>query len=217
MAGQRIGRLVIKDRAPNQPPYKQARWNCLCDCGAAYVQFGYILRTGKVKSCGCLLNEMRSSGDMRRTHGMNATPEHRVWTGMRQRCENKRCAAYPDYGGRGISICERWASFENFYADMGPRPEGTTIERKDNDGPYSPDNCVWATRKVQVRNRRTTTMYEWRGETLSLQVWAERIGVPYQTVWHRYKIGMRGEKLLAGKMRNGGRKKHSPLGLTPPN
>lgn len=115
---------------------------------------------------------------------------------MRQRCENKNNHAYPLYGGRGIEVCKRWQTFENFYSDMGSRPKGMTLDRSDNNKGYSPENCRWATVRQQVRNRRTTTIYEYDGEKLSLQAWAEKIGVPYQTIWIRHKRGWRGKKLL---------------------
>lgn len=197
LAGKTFGRLTVTDRAPRLSGYTQARWVCRCDCGNVNVVFGYVLRRGAVTSCGCRLAEMLASGDMRRTHGMTGSPEHVIWAKMRSRCCNPADPAYRDYGGRGITVCDQWRSFSVFLADMGRRPEGKTLDRRDNDGPYSPDNCHWASRKEQVRNRRTTVWLECRGERLTLQEWAERIGISPSAMWVRYRNGHRGERLLA--------------------
>lgn len=95
---------------------------------------------------------MRNPGNTR--HGHHGTPTYEVWKGMRQRCSNPNQPAYPDYGGRGIAVCDRWQSFDNFLADMGKRPVGMSIERQNNNGNYEPGNCVWASRTVQNRNSR---------------------------------------------------------------
>ena len=101
-----------------------------------------------------------------KTHGLTGTPEHRVWIDMRTRCRNPNCASYPNYGGRGITICERWDDFALFLEDMGERPgPGYSIERRDNDSHYGPDNCYWATRLEQSRNRRKPQFRKPRGKS----------------------------------------------------
>lgn len=115
---------------------------------------------------------------------------------MKSRCLNPNNASYKNYGGRGISVCKRWMSFKNFYADMGDRPEGYTLERVDNDKGYSPDNCVWASRFAQSRNRRSLIMITMDGETHPLSVWVERYGGNYATIHMRIAKGWDAEKAI---------------------
>jgi hypothetical protein len=125
------------------------------------------------------------------THGMSASKEFGVWWAMRQRCENPRNKHFYNYGARGIIVCKRWMKFANFISDMGSRPfAGATIERKDNDGPYSPENCRWATRAEQQRNRRNNVKLTINGETAVLKDWAARHGISPVTVAARLRRGM---------------------------
>lgn len=126
----------------------------------------------------------------RKTHGMTKTPEHDTWIGMRQRCENPNFPKYEYYGGRGIKVCDRWRDFANFYADMGPRPHGLTLERIDNDGDYTPDNCRWATRKDQMRNQRITRRVTIDGKTYVAADLADQSGLKTDTIVERAKRGL---------------------------
>jgi len=124
------------------------------------------------------------------THGMRRTSEYRIWAGMKNRCQSQTSPDYPSYGGRGIQLCARWAQFENFFADMGPRPSTEhSIDRINNDGPYAPDNCRWATHLEQCRNLRTNRMVTFRGETLCVRDWSVRLGIPGSTLTRRLKEG----------------------------
>lgn len=189
IAGQRFGRLVAIRRVENLPPYKQARWLFKCDCGKEHTQFGYVVWHGNNKSCGCL----RKDTPAHLIHGGTGTPEYRAWASMRGRCLCPTNRAYALYGGRGIKICARWRSFDNFLADMGPRPTAKhSIDRVNTNGNYSPSNCRWATKSEQVRNRRLSIIYMGR----PLKDWCESLGLPYQTIWHRYNIGERDNLLF---------------------
>ncbi len=117
-------------------------------------------------------------------------PEYEVWRMMRRRCSDPKRPDYARYGGRGISVCERWASFDAFMADMGPRPTNAhQLERVNNDGPYSPANCCWVTRSEQARNTRANRFIEVQGERLCVEEWAARLGVDQSAIFHRLRRG----------------------------
>lgn len=155
LTGKKFGRWnVISLSHQNQKglPY----WKCVCDCGVKRVVRGVSLTCGESKSCGCYHKERVS------THNMTGLPTFKSWDSMKQRCTNANSPDYPKYGGRGITVCDRWLnSFDNFLEDMGQRPKSRTLDRKDNNGNYEPDNCRWATVAEQLSNRRNTvkTLY----------------------------------------------------------
>ena len=181
----RFGRLLVVRLVAERTRDRGARWECLCDCGTIKVVAAHALKTAHAVSCGCYNREKG------RTHGRSKTPEYRVWRSIFQRCFNPKCKGYPQYGGRGIAVCNRWReSFENFYADMGSRPSPQhSIDRVDNDGPYAPENCRWATRKEQMRNRRVNHLLTHDGKTMTIAEWSGSTGLPFNTITNRLQRG----------------------------
>ncbi len=136
------------------------------------------------------------------SHGMFESRIYKVWTGMKQRCDNKNNVAYKNYGGRGISYDKSWEKFTKFYADMGDPPKGLTIDRIDNNGNYCKENCRWVSKKVQQNNMRTTIFLVMGGVRLSIHDWADKIGIDYEVLHGRhYKLGWSDKRTLTEKVR----------------
>lgn len=191
LRGRRFGRLTVISLIGVKNNH--TLWNCLCDCGNKKVSHSAVLSGGKTRSCGCLHNEFVSRINL--THGLaNKMPEYRIWKHLRGRCNNPKDSGYHHYGGRGIFVSDAWNDFRVFLKDMGSRPSPNhSIERKDNDGPYSGENCFWATRKQQSVNKRSTRRITIGKETLSLMEWCERFGINYGTAFNRLKNGWSAE------------------------
>ena len=209
LTGQKFGRLTIvklvsfkyHKRWDRPHPLREAVWRCACDCGGIIeIPFSYF-KYGDTGSCGCLHTEQLVARS--RKHGMakrgNAHPAFNVWQSMIARCHRKSDSAYHNYGGRGIKVCKRWRSgFKNFWDDMGESwKQGLSIERKDNNGPYSPENCKWATIFEQSRNRRNNIRLTFNGQTRVLSEWSELLGINYGTLCSRiFKSGWTHERAL---------------------
>lgn len=184
---QRFGRLVVNEIVERKAG-GHVRVSCSCDCGATHEALLNNIVKGLTRSCGCLKRE--TAGDRLRTHGMSDSPEYHIWFGMRQRCGDPANPGYSSYGARGIKVCERWQSFGNFIADMGPRPSlDHSIDRINNDGGYEPGNCRWATAREQARNTRRTVFIEHEGQRVPAVSVYEQHGVSRQLFESRVKHG----------------------------
>jgi hypothetical protein len=183
-AGMRFGSLqVIEDRLNGVAL-------CLCNCGTVREISKAFLKRGQFKSCGqCQRGHPK--------HGMHKTPTYNVWAGMLSRCRNPKHKWFDRYGGRGISVCEHWADFQNFFADMGKKPPGFSIDRIDNDGNYSFENCRWATAREQIRNRSNTRMIEYEGNVISIAELAGQRGISNKKVFDRLERGYSIEQAIA--------------------
>ncbi len=214
LVNQRFNRLTVLERSPEKTKIGKVQWICQCDCGTKILAYTGALRTGNTKSCGCLrVDVSRRNGLLKTTHGMTRTPEYKVWQNLKDRCYNEEAVQYPNYGGRGIRVCERWLeSFENFLADMGLRPgPGYSIDRENNDGHYEPGNCRWATSDIQANNRRVNKYYEFEGEQLTIPQIAKKLRIPPATLAARLRYGMSPDEAFTRKFH----KKYFDLNGTP--
>lgn len=202
LTGQTFGRLTALSRAGSRQwrQGKVATWNVACECGATTVVAGVSLRKGITNSCGCLAAETCRTSS--RTHGRSKSRVYRVWIGMRNRCENPSFPKFHQYGGRGVRVCERWHTFENFIADMGDPPtDRHTIDRIDSNGNYEPGNCRWATTYEQARNTSQNHWITHNGERLCLRDWAARAGMTSQALGSRLRLGWNMERALSEPVR----------------
>lgn len=189
LIGERFGRLTVffaKGRSRK----------CRCDCGNEItVGRASALTSGNTTSCGCLRNELTRTRFKK--HGACRTPIYAVWSGMIQRCENHKNKKFDRYGGRGIFVCKEWReSFDVFFRDMGNPPNGCSLDRIDNDGPYSPSNCRWANHKTQSRNKGNNRIITLQGRSLTVSEWAEERGISQRTILTRLRIGWDGSRAV---------------------
>lgn len=189
--GFRQGRLEVEECIAGDGP---TMVQVVCDCGTQKMLTAWEVKSGTIKSCGCLRLE-RSRASLT-THGFtaggyaNRHPLYATWLTMKSRCYNPRFPKYKDYGGRGIYVCERWRiDFAAFVEDVGVRPPGKTLDRKDNDGPYEKDNCIWSTPTRQSRNKRNSPMFTFDGTNKHRRDWLEITGVKFGTYRSRVAWG----------------------------
>ena len=206
LTGQRFGRLTVVERSEDHVSpcgHRQTKWLCKCDCGNSVYVSGSNLKASHVQSCGCLVRDIAKSSHM--THGARRTRLYNIWRGMKKRCRNANDPFFADYGGRGISICNEWEhNFQLFYdwAMANGYKENLTIDRIDNEKGYCPENCRWATMKIQSRNRRGNHLLTFRGITRPIQEWAEIMGIPHTALRKRLKYGWSVEDALTKPIKN---------------
>lgn len=195
LTGQKFNKWTVLERAENSASRNRVMWLCRCDCGVERVVVRHSLTAGISKSCGCHSREVTRA--LLTTHGMTKTPLFSIWKGMRTRCHNPNSKAWPDYGGRGIGICERWDKFALFYEDMFPSySEGMTIERINNEIGYQPDNCKWVPKSEQSKNRRSVIYIDTLQGRMSISDAARLAGVSWFCMDNRAKKKWPIEKML---------------------
>lgn len=191
--GMEIGGILVLQDLPNKGRNKA--WLCRCSCGVEFEALGGNIVSGNTKSCGC--RRRKVSREKATKHGGSGTRTFNVWNNMIRRCCDPQNDAYKDYGGRGITVCERWMDFEGFRADMGEAPRGRMLDRINNNGNYDPGNCRWATSFEQARNTRSNALVTIGGETKCIAEWAEQSGIPASRIWARKnKLGWKDDDLL---------------------
>lgn len=204
--GQRFGLLVVTEVFPPSPGRKWPDCLVRCDCGSPVRRvLLQSLRNGSTVSCGC--RKRAHLLEMNTTHGQSRTAEYGIWVSMNSRCSNPNHESFVDYGGRGIGVCVRWRDdFEAFFADMGPRPSPAhTIDRRDNDGGYSIDNCRWATQREQSRNTSRNVWIEYQRERMVATDWAARYGLSAAVLLRRIARGWPIERALKEPARHYGK------------
>lgn len=193
LTGKRFGRIVVVKRIRKENS-KKTFFKCLCDCGKEKIFQSSDLISGKIKSCGCWKSEhMKKLGKEQTKHGMTDSRLYHIWRGLRTRCNFDKSKDYNNYGGRGIKVCEEWKnSFQNFYdwAIKNGYQEHLTIDRKDVNGNYCPENCRWADMYTQTRNKRNTVNITINGETKCSTDWSRILGISRHTVKKRYLKGV---------------------------
>ena len=199
ITGQTFNRLTAISPI-GRTAHGSIKWLCICKCGTYHTVRLGGLTSGMTQSCGCRKREGAAARmtTMLTTHGMTHSLENGIWRSMRKRCKNKNDDYYHLYGGRGITVCKRWDKFENFYADMGKRPTNNhSIDRIDNNGNYTPENCRWVTMKQQCRNKRNNRLISFNGETRCVAEWAEIVGIHKSSLLARLNKGLSTEQVLA--------------------
>lgn len=200
LTGQKFGRLTVVEISGRQNGH--IMWKCVCKCGNIITVKGVHLRSGHTKSCGCYKSE--TAIQVHTTHGMSKKNIYSTWNGIIQRCENPNNRGFLDYGGRGITMCERWRdSFEAFYEDVSKLPHfrenGYSLNRIDNNGNYEPNNVEWTDDITQANNKRNNRLITYNGKTQTLAQWADECGIKYHTLLIRLRRGWNTEKALTTK------------------
>ena len=208
LTGRRFGRFTVVGRAPNSEKSHTTRWYCRCDCGNVKTVTRTALIKGHIVSCGCYAKERMSKMSFR--HGWSRTRLYNLWDKMKSRCLDESQKDYPRYGGRGIKVCPEWRDFVTFrdWALANGYRDDLTLDRRDNDGDYCPENCRWATQKEQGNNRGNNVRITVNGETLTMTEWADKTGLTKDAIWHRLSAGWTPEEAVTVPKRKSRHKLH---------
>jgi hypothetical protein len=195
LIGNKFGRLTVIDRAITHN--RQYKWICKCDCGKEVSVFSGSLTRGLTTSCGCYQKECATANATK--HGYHKTRTYNSYLNILSRCYDKKSARYYRYGGRGITVCDRWlgnGGFINFLEDIGKAPKDRQIDRINNDGNYEPENCRWATKKEQANNKSTNVFLTYSGITRTISGWAEQIGIKASCLYARKRCGWDDKRII---------------------
>ncbi len=203
LTGKRIGRWTVVSRAQNDPKGGTV-WLCRCDCGNEKTVSGIVLRDGRSSSCGCFKTEVTIARSTKHGHSSSelVTPTYHTWVGMTQRCSNPTHKDYENYGGRGISVCDKWKTFSGFLEDMGEKPAGTSIDRIDVDGNYCVENCRWANKFTQANNRSSNRILTLNGESKTMAEWSRKLEISQSSLSDRLKHNTEEDALSKNKNPN---------------
>ena len=208
LVGMKFGRLTVMDRESPKSKKAKGLWVCKCECGNVIKVNTSDLKSGNTTSCGCKRKE--TLRQLRTKHGESNTRLYNVWSDMKKRCYNTKNVDYKNYGGRGITVCDEWMDFQNFYEwaiangydETAPRGQ-CTIDRIDVDGCYEPENCRWVDRYIQMNNKRNNRILTYNGESHTLAEWCEIVNIPYNCLKSRLnKLHWSVEKTLTTPTRN---------------
>ena len=189
MIGKKFGKLTVIEDA-GRSPRRYILWKCRCECGNETIVTSNNLRSGNTKSCGCVGKAKVKM--LNYVTGAYKSRLHRIWDSMKSRCYNENMTYFQRYGGRGVTVCDEWRNnFKAFYdwAMSNGYTDELTIDRIDNNGNYSPENCRWSTMKEQSRNRRTNHQITWNGKTMCISAWANELGINVNTIIARFGRG----------------------------
>ena len=202
LTGQRFGRWIVLSEAPRKSGHRA--WHCQCDCGTTRDVVQHVLRSGESQSCGCYNREMTSQSHYKHGHAVppNCTHTYRIWQGMLGRCSNPNYPKWRNYGGKGITVCDRWRTFENFLADMGECPsDNHSIDRICSNGNYEPANTRWSDRYQQANNKTNNVVLEFQGRRLTMAEWAKELDISYNAIQFRLQRGWNIEDTLTVSVR----------------
>ena len=202
LKGQKFGRLTVLERDGNKG--HEPTWKCVCECGNFTTVIGAELRKGNTTSCGCYAKEvtskrMKGKAPHNKRHNMTKTRIYKTWSAMKRRCHNPHDTSYYRYGGKGIEICDEWNNFDNFYAwaISNGYSDNLTIDRIDNQKGYQPDNCRWATQKVQANNKTNNHKVCYKDKYYTIAQLSDMFNIPYKKLWKRIKLNWDIEKAVS--------------------